>query len=566
MIFSPLKIKDIVLKNQLIDEDAWDMVEEEAKRANVSPLDILFGRKLVEREYFTQLLAKDIGVERINLRKVSIPANILKLVPEKVAIDKQVIPFEANENVLKVAMVNPQDIETQSFIASITNRKIEPYFILPDEIRFALTSYQKLYVEKYQNILQHEASSIGVSPEREEATATRILDNLLGYAMGMNASDVHLEVMEHHSVVRFRVDGVLKEMMKFPNAIHPALIAKIKVLSNMQLDEHFRPQDGRMKTRLGDFLFDIRVSVMPTMYGEKAVMRLLASGFRPSSLDELGANAKTKEMIDESIHRPFGMVLIAGPTGSGKTTTLYAILQLLNNPEVNICTIKDPIETELTRVTQPQINPKVDLTFATGLRSFLRQDPDIIMVGEMRDFETADIGIRAALTGHLLLSTIHTNDAPSTFPRLLDLGIPNYLVAATINIVLAQRLARKICLDCIYSEPITKIQKDIIADQLRVSGMSDAEVKAIKLPEYFYKGKGCKVCGFTGYRGRVGLFEAIAMDDDMKNYLTAHEFSLQEFTKFIRLEKGYRTMFEDGLDKVIGGITTLEEVLRVTKE
>jgi type II secretory ATPase GspE/PulE/Tfp pilus assembly ATPase PilB-like protein len=264
--------------------------------------------------------------------------------------------------------------------------------------------------------------------------------------------------------------------------------------------------------------------------------------------------------------KTYGMLLITGPTGSGKTTTLYTILQQLNRPEVNICTIEDPIEYELHNINQTQINPKVDLTFANGLRAFLRQDPNIIMVGEIRDFETADIAVQAALTGHLLLSTLHTNDAPSSIPRILDLGVPGYLLAATLNLILAQRLTRKICLDCIFSEPTTAIQKEMMVQQLKNSGLPDKEISKIKLPDYLYKGKGCQICNLSGYRGRTGIFEAIEIDEDLRNYLSQKIFNLQEFRIFIREKKGFRTMFEDGLEKLNMGVTTLEEVLRVIKE
>lgn len=566
MLLPEEKIKEILLRYQLVDESTLTEVEKEAKRLNMPVSEILFGRRLLDKGYFTNILAQELGVARVALRKFDIPLSVLQLVPEKIALEKQVIPFEADEQALKLAMVNPRDLETISLISSITNLRVEPYLALPEEIQYALTNYQKIYKEKYQKLIEQEISRLGGSVDEEELTATRIIDNLLGYAMGMNASDIHLEVMENYGLVRFRIDGVLREIMRLPKKFHPALIAKIKVLANLQLDEHFRPQDGRIKTKLGEFSFDIRVAIMPTLYGEKTVLRLLAANLKPTSIDELGVNKKIKSIIERAIGKTYGMLLITGPTGSGKTTTLYTILEILNRPEVNICTIEDPIEYELAYVNQTQINPKVSLTFATGLRSFLRQDPDIVMVGEIRDLETAEIAVQAALTGHLLLATLHTNDAPSSIARLLDLGVPSYLIAATLNIILAQRLARKICLDCIYSEPITSIQKEIIIQELQTIGLSGKEISNTKLPEYIFKGKGCQLCGLTGYRGRIGIFEGVEADEEVRNFLTKGSFNLPSFREFIRKEKDFIAMFEDGLEKITLGITTLEEVLRVIRE
>jgi type II secretory ATPase GspE/PulE/Tfp pilus assembly ATPase PilB-like protein len=439
---------------------------------------------------------------------------------------------------------------------------------LEDEIQRALINYQALYREKYQEVLNKEVSQFEkafLTEEEQRLSATKIVDNLLNYAMGLNASDIHIEIFADYSLVRFRIDGVLREIMKLPKNLHPSLIARIKILSQLQIDEHFRPQDGRFKTKLGDFEFDIRVSIVPTMYGEKAVLRLLASTFRPTSLAELGMNEKNQEFLERAMTKTYGMILSTGPTGSGKTTTLYTILQLLNRPEVNICTIEDPIEYELERINQIQVNPKVDLTFASGLRSLLRQDPNIIMVGEIRDYETADIAVQAALTGHLILSTLHTNDAPTAVPRLIDLGVPKYLVASTLTLVMAQRLVRKICLNCVTSEEVKSYQEELIKDQLLRSGYSEEELKNVELPKYIYRGKGCEFCGYSGYKGRTGIFEMFYVDDEIADYLARKEFNLVEFKDMLR-NKGFRTMFEDGFEKVVAGVTTLEEVLRVIKE
>jgi len=568
MIISEEELKNLLIKNQILDEASWEEVKKEAKFLNLSPLDILLSRRLIDKEYYANLLSEYLGVKRANLKKVQIQPSILKLVPEQIAVEKQIIPFAIENDRLCLAMANPKDMETITLISNITHMQVEPYLSLPDEIQYGLTNYQALFKEKYRGLLEKEISQLSraVTTEEEQLlSASRIVDNLLTYAMGMNASDIHIEIFSDYSLVRFRIDGILKEILRLPKYLHPALIARVKILSNLQLDEHFRPQDGRFKTKLGNYEFDIRVSIMPTMHGEKAALRLLAASFRPTSLEELGMNQYIQEAVERAIKKTYGIMLVTGPTGSGKTTTLYTILQLLNKPEVNICTIEDPIEYELPRINQTQVNPKLGLTFATGLRSLLRQDPNIMMVGEIRDYETADVAIQAALTGHLILSTLHTNDAPSAIPRLIDLNAPPYLISATLNMVLAQRLVRKVCLNCVYSEDIKPHQEKAIIEQLKNIGIPEKDLKNYPIPKTIYKGKGCELCNYSGYRGRTGIFEGFFVDEDVSNYLATKQFNLTEFKNILR-EKGFRTMFEDGLEKVTVGLTTLEEVLRVIRE
>jgi len=568
MIITYSELKELLIKNNIIDETTWNEIENESKRLNINPLDLMFSRRWLDKDFFANILSDYLGVKRANLKNITIPISILKLVPEQIAIQKKVIPINIEKDILQIAMANPRDFETINLLSNITGKKIEPMLALEDEVQRALINYQALYKEKYQNILSTEVSQFErafLTEEEQKLSAKRIVDNLLNYAMGLNASDIHIEIFANYSLVRFRIDGVLREIMRLPKNLHPSLIARIKILSQLQIDEHFRPQDGRFKTKLGDFEFDIRVSIVPTMYGEKAVLRLLASTFRPTSLAELGINEKNQGLLERAMAKTYGMILSTGPTGSGKTTTLYTVLLLLNRPEVNICTIEDPIEYELERINQMQINPKVDLTFASGLRSLLRQDPNIIMVGEIRDFETADIAIQAALTGHLILSTLHTNDAPTAIPRLIDLGVPKYLVASTLNLVMAQRLVRRVCLNCITVEEVKGYQVELIKDQLIKAGYTEEEIKNAEFPKYIYKGTGCEYCGYSGYKGRTGIFEMFYIDDEISDYLARKEFNLVEFKDMLR-NKGFRTMFEDGFEKVIAGITTLEEVLRVIKE
>jgi type IV pilus assembly protein PilB len=559
------EIKSILLKRGLIDEATYNEAEKDAKKLNLSTIEVLINRKIIDLEFFYNVLAQELNVPRAPLKGVNIQPSILALVPEKVAFEKRLIPFALEENVLKVAMVNPRDLETINILEEISHHQIEPYLATPQEIQYALVNYQKLYKEEYEKLLESEIPQAVTLAT--EANVIRLVDNLLGYAISTNASDIHIEALEEETLVRFRIDGILREMMKLPKSLLDPIIARVKVLSNLPLDEHFRPLDGRFKARVGDFEFDIRVAIMPTIYGEKAVLRILAGAIKPTSLEELGANENIEKIIMSAIQRTFGMILVTGPTGSGKTTTLYTIINILNNPGVNIVTIEDPVEYAISRVNQTQVNLKVGLNFATALRAFLRQDPNVIMVGEIRDSETAEVATHAALTGHLVLSTLHTNDAPTAVPRLVELGVPHYLVADSVILTMAQRLVRKICLNCIVSQEITPTQKQIILEQLKSLRIPEEEIKAYeeKLPTIIYRGRGCSFCANSGYLGRTGIFEAMIMNDELRYLVASKEFNLEKIKEIAR-RNGYRTMFEDALDKISVGITTIEEALRVIRE
>jgi type IV pilus assembly protein PilB len=565
LFLSEDEIKNILIKRDLVDETTYGEAEKDAKKLNLPTIEVLINRKIIDLEFFYNVLAEELKVQRAPLKGVNIPPSILALVPEKIAFEKRLIPFALENNVLKVAMINPRDLETINLLEEISHHQIEPYLATPQEIQYALVNYQKLYKEEYEKILESEIFQ--VADLATEANVVRLVDNLLGYAISTNASDIHIEALEKETLVRFRIDGILREMMKLPKSLLDSIIARVKVLSNLPLDEHFRPLDGRFKAKVGDFEFDIRVAIMPTIYGEKAVLRILAGAIKPTSLEELGINENIEKIIMSAIQKTFGMILVTGPTGSGKTTTLYTIINILNNPGVNIVTIEDPVEYAIYRVNQTQVNLKVGLNFATALRAFLRQDPNVIMVGEIRDPETAEVAIHAALTGHLVLSTLHTNDAPTAVPRLVELGVPHYLVADGVVLTMAQRLVRKICLNCIVSQEITSAQRQIILEQLRSLKIPEEEIKAYeeKLPSIVYRGKGCSFCANSGYLGRTGIFEAMIMNDELRYLVASKEFSLENIKEIAR-KYGYRTMFEDALDKISVGITTIEEALRVIRE
>jgi type IV pilus assembly protein PilB len=566
MVFlSDEEVRNILFKRGLIDETTYEEAEKDARRLNLSTIEVLINRKIIDLDFFYNILAEELKVKRTQLKGANIPPSVLSLVPEKIAFEKRLVPFALENDVLKVAMVNPRDLETINLLEEISHYQVEPYLATPQEIQYALVNYQKLYKEEYERLLESEIPQ--AMALITESNVVRLVDNLLGYAISTNASDIHIEALEEETLIRFRIDGILREIMKLPKSLLDPIIARIKVLSNLPLDEHFRPLDGRFKAKIGGFDFDIRVAIMPTIYGEKAVLRVLAGTIKPTSLEELGVSEEIEKIISSAIKRTFGMILVTGPTGSGKTTTLYAIINILNNPGVNIVTIEDPIEYAIPRVNQTQVNLKVGLTFATALRAFLRQDPNIIMVGEIRDPETAEVATHAALTGHLVLSTLHTNDAPTAVPRLVELGVPHYLVADSVVLTMAQRLVRKICLNCIVSQEITPAQRQIILEQLRSLRIPEEEIKAYeeRLPTIIYRGRGCTFCANSGYVGRTGIFEAMIMNDELRYLIASKELNLEKIKEIAR-KYGYRTMFEDALDKISVGITTIEEALRVIRE
>ncbi len=493
----------------------------------------------------------------------------VKLLPEAVARQRQAIAFtEETDGSLGVAMADPSDLTTIKFLRQYLGRNITPYLATQAELNRGFLIYGLQTASGFKKIIEENVAATlqaGTKSAEEAAAAlpiVAIVDNLLSYAAASNASDIHVEVLEDSTLIRYRIDGLLYEIMRVPKEVHPALVARLKLLSGLKIDEHYKPQDGRFRYQMINQVVDCRVSVMPTYHGEKVVMRLLASAQKPLSLEELGVSPKDVAMITENMKKAYGMVMITGPTGSGKSTTLYALMNMLNKPNVNMVTVEDPIEYNMRYVNQTQINPQAGITFASGIRALLRQDPDIIMVGEIRDGETADICVQAALTGHLVLTTLHTNDAPTAIPRLIDLNVPPFLVSSVLNAVIAQRLVRKICSICIYSYPADEAAIATVKSQFETMGLTADESR---VPKVLYRGKGCAACGFTGYRGRLGIYEVLEVTEAVKKLIAAPKFDLDALRATARTE-GMHTMFEDGLDKVQRAVTTMEEVLRVVRE
>ncbi|MGD8744470.1 MAG: ATPase, T2SS/T4P/T4SS family, partial [Candidatus Woesebacteria bacterium] len=496
-------LRKIIVDSGFVPEDKYDDAYKSASELGKDIADVLVFRGLINEETLGELIAKYLKVDYAKLKRKVIPPEVLKLIPEKLARTYRMVPLEVDGKKLKVAFENPKDFEALEFAKRQTKMQIVPFYASKEDIIKALGQYKRNIKGDFEKVIKENVKKAAREEDLEKAAEKipiiKILDTILTYAVAERASDIHIETQAESVVVRFRIDGALTDVVKLPNGIDKAIVARIKILSNLKIDEHRIPQDGRYKFGVDEEVIALRISIIPGFYGENVVMRILKETARPLSLEELGITGDGLKMLRTNITRPHGMILVTGPTGSGKTTTLYSILNILNTIEVKILTIEDPIEYGIGRVNQVQVNPKTGLTFAVGLRSFLRHDPDIIMVGEIRDQETAEIAVHAALTGHLVLSTLHTNTAAGAVPRLVDMGMEGFLLASTVNAVVAQRLVRKLCSTCVKKYTP---KPDVVK---RLSKELGADLKDQK----FYRGEGCDRCGNKGYQGRIGLYEVL---------------------------------------------------------
>ena len=564
------QLKQLLVADGVVAPERFDAIAVEADRKNQSILDVLVADRVVASDYLGNLIAGALGVARANIAMESLDREAVNALPEDIARSRQVILFaRETDGTYDAAMTDPSDLATREFLEERLKAKIRPFLATREDLNRGFSVYGYELGQDFKKLIDDNirASLVAGAKDAKEAAADlpiiAIVDNVLSYALASRASDIHIEILEDATYIRYRIDGILYEIMSIPKDIHPAIVARIKLLAGLKLDEHFTPQDGRFRYEVGSQSIDVRVSVMPTFYGEKAEMRLLESSEKPLSLEELGLSQEDTKVVAENLKKAYGMIISCGPTGSGKTTTLYTLMNMLNHPQVNITTIEDPIEYNMRYVNQTQINPQAGITFASGLRALLRQDPNIILVGEIRDAETADISVQASLTGHLLLSSLHTNDAPTAVPRFFDLGVPPFLVSSVLNMIIAQRLVRRICPTCIYSyEPDTG---SLAAIEQQLKRVSVGGVPKVKVPTVLYRGKGCAACGGTGYRGRIGIYEIMEVDEKMKEIITKPEFSLEALREQASAN-GMATMFEDGIRKVQLAQTTLEEVLRVIRE
>jgi type IV pilus assembly protein PilB len=564
------QLKNRLVQENLIAPERFDALLAEADRKNQNIIDLLISQKVTDSQYMYGLLSQALGVELANLGGRQIDESVMRLITEDIARQRQVILFAREpDGTVDAAMLDPSDLETIEFLSQHLKTKVNPFLATSDDLNRGFSVFGLQSTTDFKKIIEDnvQASLRTQKKTAEEAAAelpiVAIVDNILSYAIAVRASDIHVEALDEATMIRYRIDGILYEMIRIPKAVHNALVARLKILAGLKIDEHYKPQDGRFRYQIVNDTIDVRVSAMPTFYGEKIEMRLLESAQKPLSLEELGLLPDTAKTVEENLKKTYGMIIICGPTGSGKTTTLYGIMNILNRSNVNICTIEDPIEYNMRYANQSQINEQAGITFASGLRALLRQDPNIIMVGEIRDKETAGIAVQAALTGHLLLSSLHTNDAPTAIPRLFDLDIPPFLVGSVLNLIIAQRLVRRICPSCIYSYDAGEEVKKVVADQLKDINIADPQGL---MPKVFFRGKGCASCNTSGYRGRMAIIEILNVTDTMKKLIVDPKFDLEKVRLEMRTQVGGQSMFEDGLLKVQLGQTTIEEVLRVIRE
>jgi len=583
MLVEPNQLKAFMIDAELIDEKTFDEILKESQETGKKLEDLLVAKNIISKEDLTKLKAYILGIPFINLEKESIPQDVLRIIPEPIARTHNIVAFRKTDNTLEVAMLDPEDLKTIDFIKKAGNYKILPRLTNEESIKNVLRQYQESLEKEFSSIINKESQevkSVKIEEKEEkkedlekagqELPVVKIVDTLIKHAILQRASDIHIEPTEKEILVRYRIDGILRDAMTLPISVGPGIVARIKILSNLKLDEHRLPQDGRFKFETSDSKYSIRVSTLPVFYGEKVVMRLLPETAKGFSLEALGLWGEALENTQIALRKTAGMILVTGPTGSGKTTTLYSMLEILNTPQVNISTVEDPIEYQIPRINQTQVNPKIGLTFANCLRSLLRQDPDIIMVGEIRDEETASLAINAALTGHLVLSTLHTNSAAGTIPRLIDMKCEPFLLSSTLNLIIAQRLVRRLVPESKEKYKLTKQEIKNLSQYCNIEKIEKVlrEEGLLKKNQtlesaYFYRPKPTKDAP-DGYKGRVGIYEVLRVTETIKELILKRANS-DEIQKQAQ-EEGMLLMVEDGFIKAARGITSIEEVLRVITE
>jgi type IV pilus assembly protein PilB len=583
MLIQESKLKKFILDSSLVTRAEVMAAEKDAEKEGGNIGDVLVRQGKISPDDLRRVQAYILGIPFVDLKDQKNDFSVLSLIPEPIARKHNIIAFRKTDSGLEIAILDVDDLEAIDFVRKKVGTRILTRLTDQESIKGALLQYQKSLKAEFGDIIQQEAQSIKMLSEDEEGFASekdlkklaedlpvvRIVDTLLNHAIIQNASDIHIEPMENQLLVRYRIDGILHDAMVLPRDSAPGITARIKVLSNLKLDEKRLPQDGRFKIQLNNEKVSFRVSTLPTHHGEKTVMRLLRESSGGFSLESLGFHGQGLEALHEATKQRVGMILVTGPTGSGKTTTLYTVLDILNTPDVNISTIEDPIEYQMPRINQTQVKPEIGLTFAMGLRSLLRQDPDIIMVGEIRDGETASLGINAALTGHLVLSTLHTNSAAGTLPRFTDMGAEPFLIISTVNVIIGQRLVRKLCGQ---KEKYTLSKGEIdalgkkanlprVLAALKEEGIVAKDGTWETIP--FYKPKSSPECE-EGYKGRIGIHEVLKMSTAIRE-LTIASSPAEKIEEQARKE-GMLTMLEDGIFQAAQGLTSIEEIFRVVSE
>ncbi len=557
MAYTRERLGELLVTAGVVTREDMDAALDEQRRSGGKLGAVLVSLGMTTEEHIADTLATQKGYEYVDLSAHRVDRSAASLLPARVALMRQVIPIGFRDDDLVLAMADPLDIETADEVEVRTGHRVVPVVTPPSQIRHAIEKYVSA-ADTFQEVVD-AMEDVDDEPQEyeeqvlvggEDVPIVRLVNQLIREAVVERASDIHIEPGLHGVRIRYRIDGVLHEVMSLPMAARAGVTSRVKIMAEMDIAERRRPQDGKIALKIEDRPIDLRVASVPTPFGESLVIRILNADFSFLSLTDLGMNDIHLGAVRDTIARPYGALLISGPTGSGKSTTLYAALQELNDPHRKIITIEDPVEYQMAGVTQIAVNPRIGLTFATGLRTVLRSDPDIIMVGEIRDPETAEIAIRSALTGHLVLSSIHTNDAPSAFTRLVDMGVPPYVVGSSLLGVVAQRLARRLCPEC-------KTAAEMTTAELVAAGFTPEEAQEVTV----YAPDGCDRCAHSGYRGRVGLFEIMPVDEDIVRLFMSGASA--DRIRELAIEKGMVTLRRDALDKVAAGHTSLAEVARV---
>ena len=563
MLITEGKLEKLLVEPGHVKAGDFDMAQKEAAGKDVSLQEILVEKGLIKDEQLGRIIADEAGYDFKDLKRANIEEisdNLLELIPEVVATSQKAIAFEKDEEKVKVATSKPDNYPFFKILEKKIGREVEVYYSTPFDMIQALKKYRgDMLTEVKRLIKELQKSKAG-----GEENIVALVDLIMEYAHSNLASDIHIEPLSEFAIIRFRIDGILHKVAEYPKEIHDRVVSRLKILAKLRTDEKSAAQDGRFEHRTTGGGVDVRVSIMPTTEGENVVMRLLMQRGKRFSIDEIGLLDEDLKKMKKAANRPYGMIMVVGPTGSGKTTTLYSVLQMLNQEEVNIMTIEDPTEYNVEGVQQTQVNPAKDITFPKGLRSIVRQDPDIIMVGEIRDEETVDMALNSAMTGHLVLSTMHANDAATAFPRFLEMGAEPFLVASSVNVTIAQRLVRTVCQECkkphtLTEDEISKLREDedLVKAVKRLANEDDLE------DIVFYKGQGCKFCEGVGYTGRTAIFEVLEVTEEIKNMIVEKESS--DIIKRKARELGMSTMVHDGVTKALMGVTTLEEVRKVAR-
>ncbi|MDP3764654.1 MAG: ATPase, T2SS/T4P/T4SS family [bacterium] len=581
------KFKRFLVDSNLVSAKNLELAETDQKETGRRLDEVLIRRNFVSEEMIAKAKAYVLGIPFVDLTQQKVDSEILKIIPEPIARNSNIVAFRQTGTDLEVAMLDPNDLQTIDFIKKKASLNILPRLTSRQSLEAVLRQYQRSLEDEFNNIIKSESSAVlkvvGLASKdgkiksdaelqrvAEELPVVKIVDTLIRHAILESASDIHIEPEEKDVVVRYRIDGILKDVMTLPQAVHDGIVARIKVLSNLKLDEHRLPQDGRFKIEGKGFKVSFRVSILPVYDGEKIVMRLLKEDSQGFTLESLGYRGKALEILHRAIKRPTGLILSTGPTGSGKTTSLYTVLDILNTPEVNISTVEDPIEYRIPRVNQTQVKPDIGFSFAQGLRTLVRQDPDIIMVGEIRDSETAALAINASLTGHLVVSTLHTNSAAGAIPRLIDMKVEPFLISSTLTAIVGQRLVRCLSGDSRTKYNLTKKEIEALGKEINL----DKVLKTLKDEKIigpkdtwesisFYRPKETENSP-NGYKGRVGIFEVLDITPKIKELIVASATS--DDIQKVAEEEGMITMLEDGFIKAVQGITSIEEVLRASRE